>query len=66
MTIRELDQLHEKLDRLHEKVDNILELNGVVRERVAKLESYAGFTKVGITLVLPVIMKVIYDLTRSI
>jgi len=61
---RELDQLHEKLDRLEEKIDNILDKLGNQQEKVTKLESFAGFVKVGISLAIPILIKIIYDWTR--
>ena len=65
MTTRELDQIHEKLDKLDEKIDNILSKLGDSGERIAKLESLAGMVKLGVTLVLPLIVKIIYDITRA-
>jgi hypothetical protein len=66
MDTRELDQVHSKLDRLGEKLDTILaELKAEQREehgRLVKLESFAGFIRVGTVVLLPIIIKVIYDL----
>ena len=69
MDTRELDQVHSKLDRLDEKLDNIVELIGGLRvahgERITSLESFAGFIKVGGSLVIPILIKVIYDIAKT-
>lgn len=68
MTVRELDQVHEKLDKMSEKMDNIIEILAGQRERLTRVESFQGFIKVGLTLAVPAalaIFKLIYDITRA-
>jgi hypothetical protein len=65
---KDVDRLHEKLDKLDEKLDNIINSMTGIRERLAKVESFQGFIKVGLSLAIPAslaIAKLFYDITRS-
>jgi hypothetical protein len=65
MNDRELDQLHEKLDKLAEKMDNIIDMLRDHHGRLKTLEAFSGMVKVGLTLMFPAIIKIIYDIAKS-
>ena len=66
VTDRDVDRIHEKLDKLEEKMDNILDMLRDHHGRISQLEATGGTIKTGLILLIPVIMKLIYDLAKAI
>jgi uncharacterized protein YaaQ len=57
-----INQLDKKLDKLDTKLDNIIESLKDDHGRITKLESFAGFIRTGAVVLLPILIKVMYDL----
>ena len=65
MSENELDSIHEKLDRHEVKIDKILDKLESHHGRLASLETMSGMVKTGLVIIVPLVIKCVYDLIRS-